>query len=119
MKTTIFIITLSFIILPCTFIGWRFIKNPNRIEAYPFTIVLKNQPFKDVEPESLLLIGDQASAQIYPFLTTVTDDLSSSLRKAIRPIDITREFEGLHRTLHNIKSLNHLPPIILYSAHRN
>lgn len=117
MKKIIIIVILAIILLPCIFVARRLIVNPIRITPYPYKITRKSwKEIERISPNTILLTGDQSSAMLFPFLGTVSENISQKLRNALTIKDITRKNEGIHRTLGKIKKIKDLPAVIIYAA---
>lgn len=107
---------LSFIlasILTVGFFIWhRYQNNPELIVPYPYTFVEKFDVIKTDSP--ILIVGDRMADYLSKFHVTLSETISSNLSAPIKIQTIAQSGEGLHRTLHRLKSLSKWPQILIY-----
>lgn len=113
---------LSFILLTLT-IGlitggiWvfdRFRKNPEQVVPWPYTF---EQAAPAIQLDAPILIaGDRMGAYFAKFKAELATNISVNLAKPIKIQSIAKEGHGLHRTLHELRSLTQWPQILIYQG---
>ncbi len=89
---------------------WR--KNPEQIVPYPYDFVEEAPAMKPDAP--ILIIGDRMGAYFGRFKEELAAKISQNLDNVIKIQSIASEGQGLHRTLHQLKSLEQWPQILIY-----
>jgi hypothetical protein len=108
--TVLFVAILSGGIL--VFDRWR--KNPEQIVPYPYDFVEAAPAMKPDAP--ILIIGDRMGAYFGRFKAELAAKISQNLDNVIKIQSIATEGQGLHRTLHQLKSLEQWPQILIYQG---
>ncbi len=94
------------------FIWERVSKNPEQIVPFPYTF---SAPAPALKPDApILIVGDRIGAYFSKFSPGLAETISKNLEKPIRIQSIARNGEGLHRTLHSLRSLTQWPQILIY-----
>lgn len=96
------------------FVFERYQKNPEQILPYPYT-------FKETAPAikldaPILIAGDRMGFYFGKFHTQLAETISVNLAKPIKIQTIAKPGYGLHRTLHELKSLTQWPQILIYQG---
>ncbi len=94
------------------FIWGRVSKNPEQIVPFPYTFSAQAGALKPEAP--ILIVGDRMGAYFSKFIPGLAETISQNLEKPIRIQSIARKGEGLHRTLHTLRSLTQWPQILIY-----
>lgn len=92
----------------------RLTKNPEQIVPYPYTFVTKAAAMKPDAP--ILIVGDRMGAYFGRFKEELATTISQNLDNVIKVQSIAADGLGLHRTLHQLKSLSQWPQIIIYQG---
>jgi hypothetical protein len=92
----------------------RWKKNPEQIVPYPYDFVSKALPIKLDAP--ILIAGDRMGAYFARFKTELAETISQNLDNVIKIQSLAAEGQGLHRTLHQLKSLEQWPQILIYQG---
>ncbi len=108
--TVFFVAILSGGIL--VFDRWR--KNPEQIVPYPYDFVEAAPAMKPDAP--ILIIGDRMGAYFGRFKEELAAKISQNLDNVIKIQSIAAEGQGIHRTLHQLKSLEQWPQILIYQG---
>lgn len=113
---------LSFILLTLT-IGlitggiWvfdRFRQNPEQVVPWPYTF---EQAAPAIQLDAPILItGDRMGAYFAKFKNELASTISVNLAKPIKIQTLAKEGHGLHRTLHELRSLTQWPQILIYQG---
>jgi hypothetical protein len=91
---------------------WR--KNPEQIVPYPYDFVSAAPGLKLDAP--ILIVGDRMGEYFGRFKTELAASISKNLDNVIKVQSIAKEGHGLHRTLHELKSLEQWPQILIYQG---
>lgn len=95
--------------------GYFLWQKPTMIIPYPYTI---NENYGDEEKAAskadILIVGDKMGRNLSLYTKPIEDDFSQTSKRKINIFNWSQNYEGLHRTLHKIKSLKKLPPLIIY-----
>ncbi len=91
---------------------WR--KNPEQIVPYPYDFVTKAPPIKLDAP--ILIVGDRMGAYFARFKTELAATISQNLDNVIKIQSLASDGQGIHRTLHQLKSLEQWPQILIYQG---
>lgn len=92
----------------------RLRKNPEQIVPYPYDFVTKAPAMKPDAP--ILIVGDRMGAYFARFKEELAATISQNLDNVIKIQSIAKDGNGLHRTLHQLKSLVQWPQIIIYQG---
>lgn len=90
----------------------RWSKNPEQIVPYPYDFVERAPAMKPDAP--ILIIGDRMGAYFGRFKEELAAKISQNLDNVIKIQSIAGEGQGLHRSLHQLKSLEQWPQILIY-----
>jgi hypothetical protein len=102
-------------VVTCGFLVWqRYEANPEQIVPYPYFYNFSSQPIKPEAP--ILIIGDRMGDYFSKFSVNLAETISVNLAKPIKIQSIARKGQGLHRTLHELKSLTQWPQILIYQG---
>jgi hypothetical protein len=97
------------------FLVWqRYSQNPEQIVPYPYTFQDSAPALKLDAP--ILITGDQMGEYFARFGTTLAEAISVNLAKPIKIQSIAKKGQGLHRTLHQLRSLTQWPQILIYQG---
>lgn len=91
---------------------WR--KNPERIVPYPYDFSHKSPAIKLDAP--ILVVGDRMGAYFARFKAELAAKISQNLDNVIKIQSIATDGYGLHRTLHQLRSLEQWPQILIYQG---
>lgn len=108
-------IMLLIIIVPIlgvgVFIGYRIGQNEPGLVPYPYQIkTITNQ--EELAP--IVIIGDRIGKRLATFKKELSNKITENMVKKIKILDLTGDKEGLHRSLHKLKSLNQVPLVTIY-----
>ena len=82
-----------------------------------FPYVFEETSFEGAEQAGrahVLVIGDRLGIKLDEFLPSLNDKASEGLKERLRIYNWSQAGEGLHRSLAKIRSLNKLPPVVVY-----
>jgi hypothetical protein len=96
------------------FVFERYSENPEQILPYPYSFVESAPSLKLDAP--ILIAGDRMGLYFSKFSTVLADTISQSLAKPIKIQSIAKAGHGLHRTLHELKSLTQWPQILIFQG---
>lgn len=92
----------------------RFNKNPEQIVPYPYSF---QNSYPDIVLEAPILItGDRMGEYFAKFSSNLAETISANLDKAIKVQSIAHKGHGIHRTLHQLRSLKQWPQILIYQG---
>jgi hypothetical protein len=92
----------------------RFSKNPEQIVPLPYEFTTQSPP---VTPEApILIIGDQMATYLARFKEHLALTISADLSTPIKIQSMARDGDGLHRTIHEMRSLTQWPQILIYQG---
>jgi hypothetical protein len=92
----------------------RWMKNPEQIVPYPYDFAQEAPAMKPDAP--ILIVGDRMGAYFGRFKAELAARISQNLDNVIKIQSIAKDGEGLHRTLHQLKSLEQWPQILIYQG---
>ena len=92
----------------------RYQQNPEQIFPYPYKFKAPATPLKLDAP--ILIVGDRMGAYFAKFSSELSANISVNLSKPIKIQSIASQGRGIHRTLHELKSLVQWPQIVLYQG---
>ncbi|GAB4012378.1 MAG: hypothetical protein Fur0010_08160 [Bdellovibrio sp.] len=96
-------------------LGRRWMDNPSGPYPYPYTFKsVPTLPQDEIAQAQVLLVGDRLGTKLSKYVQPLLDDLSKDLRKPLKMVDLTSEGEPLYRTLHKLKHIGQLPPLVIY-----
>lgn len=94
------------------FIFDRWSKNPEEIVPYPYEFSYRAPAMKPDAP--ILIVGDRMGSYFARFKEELAATISKNLDNIIKVQSIASPGLGLHRTLHQLKSLSQWPQIVIY-----
>lgn len=104
-----------FIIVTIGYLVWdRYNRNIEQVVPYPYQFQQKSDAIISEAP--ILIVGDRMANQLSRFITTMAAVISKNLDKPIKIQSMARDGYGLHRTLHQMRSLSPWPQIIIYQG---
>lgn len=92
----------------------RYRKNPEQIFPYPYEFEAQAPAVKLDAP--ILIVGDRMGAYFAKFHSELADAISVNLAKPIKIQSLAKNGHGLHRTLHELRSLVQWPQILIYQG---
>lgn len=93
----------------------RWINNPVGPYPYPYTISYTPKIDQvEIEKAQILIVGDRLATQLPKYMESIITELSKDLRGPLKMVSLAIEGEGLFRTIHKLKSIKKLPPIVIY-----
>lgn len=108
-------IVISGLMLTAGFLVYdRFKQNPEQIFPYPYQFRTLAPSLKLDAP--ILIMGDRMGAYFAKFNTELASSISVNLAKPIKIQSLAQEGHGLHRTLHELRSLVQWPQILIYQG---
>jgi hypothetical protein len=90
----------------------RYQRNPQQLFPTPYVFSGPAQGRALNAP--IVLVGDRMGAYLATFKDHLAQAISPGLTRPIEIISLAQESEGLHRTLHQLKSLSPWPQIVIY-----
>lgn len=93
-------------------VGRRLIANPKGLVPLPYAFTPSTVAIRPEAP--ILLVGDRVGARFALFKEALALNTSTGLSKPIRIQSLARDGEGLHRTLHQLNSLQSWPQVLIY-----
>ncbi len=117
MKKVLSGILVSILVLIVTggfFILNRYRKNPEQIVPYPYAFTQAAPGVKLEAP--ILIVGDRMGDYFGKFKSELASVISADLEKPIRIQSLARPGQGLHRTIHQLKSVTQWPQILIYQG---
>lgn len=96
------------------FIFDRYWKNPEQIVPYPYEFETPAPAIKLDAP--ILMVGDEMGSYFAKFKTELAATISQNLDKPIGIQSLAKPGHGLHRTLHELRSLAQWPQILIYQG---
>lgn len=117
MKKVLSFLLLSFLAVVIT-VGFlvfdRYKQNSEQIVPYPYSFAFEYPGIKVEAP--ILLIGDRMGSYLTKFKVELADTISVNLSSPIKIESLAKDGQGLHRTLHQLKSLTKWPQILIYQG---
>lgn len=108
------ILVLAVILTGGIFILNRYRQNPEQVTPYPYTF---STPAPALQLEAPILIaGDEMGDYFSKFKAELAEAISVNLSSPIKIQSIAKPGEGLHRTVHHLKSLTQWPQILIYQG---
>ncbi len=96
------------------FVFIRYKKNPEQIVPYPYTF---QSSYPEIPLEAPILItGDRMGVYFAKFSKNLANAISVNLENAIKVQSIAQKGHGIHRTLHQLRSLKQWPQILIYQG---
>ena len=92
----------------------RFRQNPEQIFPYPYAFKVLAPAIKPDAP--ILITGDRMGVYFSKFSAELASAISVNLAKPIKIQSLAQEGLGLHRTLHQLRSLVQWPQILIYQG---
>lgn len=92
----------------------RYRQNPQQSFPYPYAFKTESQAIKLDAP--ILITGDRMGAYFAKFAPDLASAISVNLAKPIKIQSLAKDGHGLHRTLHELKSLVQWPQILIYQG---
>ncbi len=113
LKLLLVVITLAFLSVGYL-VGVRWMKNPEQIVPYPYDFAATAISIKLDAP--ILIIGDRMGAYFGRFKEELAATISQNLDNVIKVQSLAADGYGLHRTLHQLKSIQQWPQIVIYQG---
>ncbi len=108
-------IFLTLISLACgSYIYYIINTKPTMITPYPYLFSYNHSNNDEIQHSQILILGDQQGKNLDAFLPGLTKELSKNLRKPIKIFNWSEKGDGLHRSLEKLKSLNKIPPLVVF-----
>lgn len=92
----------------------RWTKNPEQIVPYPYDFAATATAIKVEAP--ILIVGDRMGAYFGRFKEELAATISQNLDNVIKVQSLAADGYALHRTLHQLKSLQQWPQIVIYQG---
>jgi tetratricopeptide (TPR) repeat protein len=92
----------------------RFSKNPEQIVPYPY-VFEKEAPSIALEAP-ILITGDRMGVYFAKFKEQLALSISVNLAKPIKIQSMAKNGNGIHRTIHELRSLQQWPQILIYQG---
>ncbi len=92
----------------------RWMKNPEQIVPYPYDFAATATSLKLDAP--ILIVGDRMGAYFGRFKEELAATISQNLDNVIKVQSLAADGFALHRTLHQLKSLEQWPQIVIYQG---
>lgn len=89
--------------------------NTTRVIPLPFKIANDVYSADEIaQSADILIIGDDFGKKFSPYIETLVENTSKNLQRPLSIYNLATDNEGIHRTIEKIKSLEKLPPIVIY-----
>lgn len=92
----------------------RYASNPEQIVPLPFRFLVPAPAIKLEAP--ILIIGDRMGNYFGRFKAELASVISSDLDRPIKIQSLAQDGQGLHRTLHQMRSINQWPQLLIYQG---
>ncbi len=92
----------------------RYRRNPEQIVPYPYEFATEAPAIKLEAP--ILIAGDRMGAHFAKFKEELANTISVNLSNNIKIQSMAKPGHGLHRTLHELRSLSQWPQILIYQG---
>jgi hypothetical protein len=97
------------------FIAFKYQATPAQVIPYPYILKLsKVEGASAAQNSHVLIVGDRMGKALDRFIPTLKKTISVSLEEPLKIYNWSSQYEGLHRTLAKLKTLDTLPPVIVY-----
>ena len=107
-------LVLAAIVTGGIFILNRYRQNPEQVTPYPYAF---SNPAPAVQLEAPILIaGDEMGDYFSKFKAELAEAISVNLSNPIKIQSISKAGQGIHRTVHQLKSLTQWPQILIYQG---
>lgn len=106
--------TLGVLLTGGYFVWHRYKQNPLQIVPFPY-VFQESAPATKLDAP-ILITGDRMGVYFSKFNAVLADTISSNLAKPIKIQSLAKNGYGLHRTLHDLKSLTQWPQILIYQG---
>jgi hypothetical protein len=123
MLKKLLIITFAGILGASAYFYWVYSNKRTLIEPYPYTFLNSfDEKYKkdhaaeisEAQNAKILIVGDRMGLTLAPYMESLQARFAGALKTPPSVYNWSVENEGLHRTLHKLKTLKKLPPIIIY-----
>ena len=123
MLKKLLILVLTLITLASAYLYWGYSKKRTLITPYPYSFLNTfDEKFKaqnaeaiqKAENSKILIVGDRMGLGLDPYTTELSESFKGALKTPPTIFNWSAENEGLFRTIHKLKMLKKLPPIIVY-----
>lgn len=123
MLKKLLILILTVIALASAYLYWGYSKKRTLITPYPYSFLNTfDEKFKaqnadaiqKAENSKILIVGDRMGLSLDPYTNELSESFKGALKEAPSIYNWSAENEGLFRTIHKLKMLKKLPPIIIY-----
>ncbi len=109
------IFTIIILLLGIGGIAYLLSLKPVMISPFSYSVEKINLlGINEAEKADILIVGDRLGANLNNYLDGLKFDLKEEFKRELKIYNWSVDGEGLHRTLHKIKALKKLPPLILY-----
>ncbi len=111
------------LILASAYLYWDYSQKREVITPYPYTFTPAfdkkydenhAQELIQAENAKILIVGDRMAKTLDPYTKTLENAFAETLKTPPKIYNWGAENEGLFRTVHKLKKLKTLPPIIIY-----
>lgn len=96
------------------FIYDRWSQNIEQVIPFPYEFQTQAPTIKPEAP--ILIVGDRMGTYFAKFQDSLAATISKNLSKPIKIQSIARPHQGIHRTLHELRSLTQWPQIVIYQG---
>lgn len=123
MLKKLLLLLLLAVISASAYLYWGYSQKRTVITPYPYSFLNSfDEKFKkdhakeiqEAENAKILIVGDRMGKTLDPYIDNIRSEFSGVLKTAPSVFNWSAENEGLFRTLHKLKMLNKLPPIVIY-----
>ncbi len=111
----------KFIVIPffllMAWIGFVIWVNPAQRYPFPYKFsgeILSPEAINQAENSDILIVGDRLALPLNEAADFIKEETSQQLKSPLKIFNWGEFGEGLHRTLHKIKSLKKIPGIVVY-----
>jgi len=96
-------------------LGYLYTNNQTRVYPLPYKVDKSIYPIDNIAQDAdILIIGDEFGIEFNSLVQNLVTTLSVKLQKPLSIYNLSLENEGIHRTFAKLKSMDKLPPIIIY-----
>ncbi len=101
-------------IIVITSVIFHYFQMDTMLIPYPYKLQYEISPPAEAKNAHILILGDRMASSLNNHILKLQNMTYKKIKDPLRFFDWSSKNEGIHRTLHKLKSLKKLPPIIIY-----
>ena len=114
MKKILGSILFLFIVILGFFVVQRMSTMPKMIIPFPYVVSPYNLNNDSISNAQILIVGDRFGVKLNTYLKYLNKLITETINTRLSFYNLSKNHEGIHRSIAKIKSLKKIPPLVIY-----